>query len=215
MEILVTVGMSPWPFDRLIRAIKPLCAEHHVFAQTGTSRIVPPCPHAPFVPHAELIERIRTADVVITHAGNTVRLVQRAGKVPIAVARTARGEMANDHQVEYLHHEAQEGRVVAQWDLDALPQAVAGHRAVEAQLIAERKLDEPAPAAQISAMLDAEWDRLAQNPFRSHPLRRYAYAWDELAGQSGRHLDVGCSTGEFIGMLAASTPLECHGVDPH
>jgi len=54
MEVLVTVGMSAWPFDRLIRAILPLCAEHHVFAQTGTSKIIPPCPHAPFVPYAEL-----------------------------------------------------------------------------------------------------------------------------------------------------------------
>jgi SAM-dependent methyltransferase len=215
MEILVTVGMSAWPFDRLIRAIIPLCAEHHVFAQTGTSKIVPPCPHAPFVPYAELIERIRVADVVITHAGNTVRLVQRAGKVPIAVARTTQGEMANDHQVEYLRREANEGRVVAQWDLNLLPQAVAGHGAVEARLIAERKLDQPAPAGHVSTLLDAEWDRLARNPFRNHPLRRYAYAWDELAGESDRHLDVGCGTGEFIGGLAATTPLDCHGVDPH
>jgi hypothetical protein len=59
MEVLVTVGMSAWPFDRLIRAILPLCAEHHVFAQTGTSKIIPPCPHAPFVPYAELPVRTR------------------------------------------------------------------------------------------------------------------------------------------------------------
>lgn len=215
MNILVTVGMSAWPFDRLIRAIVPLCAEHDVFAQTGTSKIVPPCPHAPFVPYAEMTERIRAADVVITHAGNTVRLVQRAGKVPIAVARTARGEMANNHQVEYLYREAGEGRVIAQWDLDFLPQAVAGHRAVEARLIAQRKLVEPAPAARVAALLDSEWDRLARNPFRDHPLRRYAYAWDELAGQYGRHLDVGCGTGEFVGILAATTVLDCRGVDPH
>src|SRR5215468_8253051 len=102
MNVLVTVGMGAWPFDRLIRAIIPLCAVHRVFVQTGTSRIAPPCPHAPFLPYADLIERIRAADVVITHAGNTVRLVQRAGKVPIAVARRASlGEMSNDHQVAY------------------------------------------------------------------------------------------------------------------
>jgi SAM-dependent methyltransferase len=215
MDVLVTVGMGAWPFDRLIRAIIPLCAEHSVFAQTGTSKVVPPCPHAPFVPYADLIERIRVADVVVTHAGNTVRLVQRAGKVPIAVARTAPGEMANDHQVEYLRHEAREGRVVAQWDLDLLPQAVTEHRAVEARLIAERQLKQPVAAAQVAAVLDAQWDRLARNPFRAHPLRRYAYAWDELAGRSGRHLDVGCGTGEFLGILASTTPLNCHGVDPH
>src|SRR5438552_8881402 len=114
MDILVTVGMSPWPFDRLLKAILPLCGAHRVFAQTGTSKITPPCAHASFVPYAALLGRIRAADVVITHAGNTVRLVQRAGKVPIAVARTAvAGEMPNDHQVVYLRHEVREGRVVA------------------------------------------------------------------------------------------------------
>ena len=215
MDVLVTVGMGPWPFDRLIRAIIPLCVEHRVFVQTGTSKIVPPCPHAPFIPYAELIERIRAADVVITHAGNTVRLVQRAGKVPIAVARTATREMANDHQVEFLKHEAREGRVVAQWDLELLPQAVAGHFAVEERLMAERKLNQPVAAAHVIAVLDEHWDRLARNPFRDHPLRRYAYAWDELAAGSGRHLDVGCGTGDFLGLLASTTQLDCHGVDPH
>jgi hypothetical protein len=38
-RVLVTVGMGPWPFDRLIEAITPLCAEHEVFAQTGTSSV--------------------------------------------------------------------------------------------------------------------------------------------------------------------------------
>src|SRR5580704_3007962 len=206
MNILVTVGMGPWPFDRLLRAIAPLCAEHRVFAQTGTSKLVPPCSHAPFVPYIDLIERIRAADVVITHAGNTVRLVQRAGKVPIAVARmAAAGEMTNDHQVVYLRHEACEGRVVAQWDLDLLPQAVARHAAVEARLLTERKLNRPVTAAAVIALLDAHWDQLTRNPFRYHSLRRYAYAWDELAAGSGRHLDVGCGTGEFLGILASTT----------
>ena len=84
-RILVTVGMGPWPFDRLIRALGPLCAEHEVFAQTGTSAVTPPCLHQQFVPFSDLQERIVAAEVIITHAGNTVRLVQRAGKVPIAV----------------------------------------------------------------------------------------------------------------------------------
>src|SRR5689334_22810072 len=120
MDILVTVGMGPWPFDRLLRAIQPLCCEHRVFAQTGSSRVAVSCPSAPFLPRDDLLRRIHQADVVVTHAGNTVRLVQRAQKVPIAVARTAAaGEMPNDHQVEYLRHEERSGRVVAVWDVEA------------------------------------------------------------------------------------------------
>jgi SAM-dependent methyltransferase len=216
MDILVTVGMSAWPFDRLIRAIAPLCHEHRVFAQIGTSQISPPCQHAAFVPYGELIERMHAADVVITHAGNTVRLVQRTGKVPIAVARTAAaGEMPNDHQVEYLHHEEREGRVVAVWELDRLPAAVAGHAAAQARLVAERKLAASADPERVAAVLDGQWDRFTRNPFKQHPLRRYAYAWDELCTRSGRHLDIGCSTCEFLSDLAATTALDCHGVDPH
>ncbi|HEX7646218.1 MAG TPA: hypothetical protein VF450_02270, partial [Noviherbaspirillum sp.] len=52
--VLVTVSVSIWSFDRPIRTIVPLRAEHHGFAWTATSKIVPPCPHAPFAPCAEL-----------------------------------------------------------------------------------------------------------------------------------------------------------------
>jgi SAM-dependent methyltransferase len=55
----------------------------------------------------------------------------------------------------------------------------------------------------------------AANPFASHPLRRYAFAWQMLAGRRGRHLDVGCSTGDFLGVLHTGSPLTCEGADPH
>ena len=35
--LLVTVGMGPWPFNRLVTAVAPLCAYHDVFVQTGAS----------------------------------------------------------------------------------------------------------------------------------------------------------------------------------
>jgi ubiquinone/menaquinone biosynthesis C-methylase UbiE len=53
------------------------------------------------------------------------------------------------------------------------------------------------------------------NPFASHPMRRYHYAWMRLANRTGRHLDVGCGCGDFLGELSKSTSLECYGVDPH
>ncbi|MEO8289047.1 MAG: methyltransferase domain-containing protein [Chloroflexota bacterium] len=216
MNILVTVGMSSWPFDRLLRAVAPLCREHQVFAQTGTSKVIPPCPHAPFVSYQELLKRIHEADVVITHAGNTVRLVQRAGKVPIAIAREKMaGEMPNDHQVEFLRYEACWGRVVAIWDTDRLPQAVAEHPYMEVRLLSERKLANPADPLRVSALLDELFDSISCNPFQKHPLRRYAYAWEKLCSRSGKHLDVGCGTGDFLSVLASTTALECHGVDPH
>jgi UDP-N-acetylglucosamine transferase subunit ALG13 len=155
-RILITVGMGPWPFDRLIDAIGPLCADHDVFAQTGASSVRPPCPHRAFVSFSELESRIREADLVITHAGNTVRLVQRAGKVPVAVARqSARGEMANDHQVEYLRREERTGPVVAVWDVRELPDVVRAHGCEQDRLLRERPVPQPATPERIIGVLDA------------------------------------------------------------
>jgi UDP-N-acetylglucosamine transferase subunit ALG13 len=155
-RVLVTVGMGPWPFDRLIEAITPLCAEHEVFAQTGTSSLRPPCPHAAFVPFGELDALIAAVDIIITHAGNTVRLVQRAQKVPIAVARQAAlGEMANDHQVEYLRFEERTGPVQAVWDVRELPRAVLSHDAEQIRLLRERPVLPPASPDHIIETLDS------------------------------------------------------------
>lgn len=140
LDVFVTVGMGPWPFDRLVHAASRLAAHHHVFAQTGSSQVTPTCTFSPYISPAEVRMRIATADVIVTHAGNTVRLVQREGKVPIAVAReAARGEMSNDHQVRFLRQEEATGRVIAAWGaLDALGTCVRRHRAVETEILACR-----------------------------------------------------------------------------
>ena len=52
-------------------------------------------------------------------------------------------------------------------------------------------------------------------PFARHHLRRYAFAWQQLAGRDGRHLDLGCGDGDFLPALHAATSLECWGADPH
>lgn len=159
--ITVTVGMGRWPFDRLILGVSPLCSEHRVFMQTGTSTIRPPCPHAPFVPYDELMDRLRASDIVITHAGNTVRIVQRMGKVPIAVARQASlGEMGNDHQVDYLRYEEPRGPVIAVWDVDRLAEAVRGHPETQARLLAERPMSSPVDGRRVADLLDGLCYRL-------------------------------------------------------
>jgi SAM-dependent methyltransferase len=216
VRVLVTVGMSPWPFDRLIGSLPILAAEHDVFAQTGTATVAPPCRAAPFVAPARLEAEICRADVVVTHAGNTVRLVQRAGKVPVVVAREARrGEMVNDHQVEYLQEEERRGLVAAVWDVSRVAEVVRSHPERERLALERHRLPPPPDAASLADLLDGFWQRLRENPFSQHPLRRYAYAWDRLASRHGRHLDFGFGDGEFLAVLAATTALECHGVEPH
>jgi SAM-dependent methyltransferase/UDP-N-acetylglucosamine transferase subunit ALG13 len=216
VDVLVTVGMSRWPFDRLVTAVSSLAEEHRVFAQIGHAKVRPACPHARFIPFEELQSRLAAADVVVTHAGNTLRLAQRAGKVPIAIARRAAlGEMANDHQVEYLRHEERSGRVVALWEVERLPLAVNGHPDVEAALLAARPAPRPADGARVADLLEEFVTHLQPSPFERHPLRRYDYAWKALSRRSGRHLDVGCGSGEFLEVLDRTTELGCHGVDAH
>jgi len=141
MDIFVTVGMSSWPFDRLLSSIGALCDSHNVFAQVGVSEVQLPCPTSPFLPYPDLLNRIEKADIVITHAGNTVRLVQRLQKVPIAMARErAWGEMANDHQVKYLRYEELHGRVVGLWHGADLPMLVENHHETESRMLTTREL---------------------------------------------------------------------------
>lgn len=155
LDVLVTVGMGPRPFDRLIRALEDVSRSHRVFAQIGTSRVKPPCPHAAFLPYDEFLRRVAHADVVVTHAGNTVRVVQRLGRVPVAVARRqSHGEMGNDHQVEYLEHEAATGRVVALDDVARLAEAVASHPEVERRILAERPPPPPVDGEALADRLD-------------------------------------------------------------
>ena len=160
-RIVVTVGMGPWPFDRLVAAAEPLCAYHDVFVQTGASAMAPPCPHESYVPLDEMQRRLDDADVVVTHAGSTVRLVQRLGRVPIVVARRRElGEAANDRQVRFLRAEGRDGRVHALWDVTGLPAAVAAHAAVADRLLATRPLPPAVPDDRLVAVLDEICGRL-------------------------------------------------------
>ena len=216
--MFVTVGMGPWPFDRLLTALAPVVGGHDVFVQTGTSTVAIAAPSAPFLSWAETQQRLRDADVVITHAGNTVRLAQRLGKVPIAVAReSARGEMRNDHQVEYLAAERASGRVVVvEGDLHDLAARVDQHPQAEAaMLVAAAELPRPVPA-RLAAFLDRELiPEGAVNPFAAHATRRYRWAFDQLRGRTGRHLDIGVGDGEFCRALNLHTELRVIAGDAH
>lgn len=156
MNVFVTVGMGRWPFDRLIAAVDQLCATHAVVAQIGTSRIRPGCVHDKFLSYPDFTARLRWADAVVTHAGNTVRLVQRTGRVPVAVARErSRGEMGNDHQVHFLRQEQRLGRVVGVWDVENLADTVADHAEAEARLLVDRPLAPPTSADRLIETMDA------------------------------------------------------------
>jgi SAM-dependent methyltransferase len=206
-------------------ALPDVCTDHDVFVQTGCSTLTPPCPHASFLGYQETQQRIAAADVVITHAGNTIRLVQRLGKIPIAVAReAARREMRNDHQVAFLRTEVAAGRVVAlDGPLDGLADAVSRHPVREQALLLSGSSLSPVEGTKVADLLDAMADEdvashrrdPAVNPFERDPTARYRWAFDRLHGRTGRHLDLGIGDASFIAAVHRRTPLRVFGADPH
>ena len=113
------------------------------------------------LPFDEMRAHLEDADVVVTHAGNTVRLVQSRGRVPVAVARTAaHGEMRNDHQVAFLRAEETRGRVLAVWDVTDLPAVVDAHATLAAAILAERPAVPRADPVALADHLDAACARL-------------------------------------------------------
>jgi UDP-N-acetylglucosamine transferase subunit ALG13 len=127
--IVVTVGASRFPFDRLLRAVEALGAHEGLVVQHGPSQVRPS--HAscqPFMSFDELRSHMRSARVVVSHAGVGSMLVALAcGKRPYVVPRRREfGETVDDHQLESARRFAQAGMVTLVEDPSQLAEAVDG-----------------------------------------------------------------------------------------
>jgi UDP-N-acetylglucosamine transferase subunit ALG13 len=125
--IFVTVGASPFPFDRMLRGVGELPGER-LFVQHGPAE--PPAGVArsvDFLSFAELIEAVATADVVVSHAGaGSVICALKAGHTPVLVPRLQKyGETVDDHQLELARALEADGRALVAWDSDGIAEAVA------------------------------------------------------------------------------------------
>lgn len=141
--ILVTVGSSDFQFDRLIRGIEVIETDEEILVQHGPSTVRPKgamC--VPYLAFHELVEAVRNARVVITHAGvGSVLVAQMNGKKPIVVPRLARyGEVVDDHQLHFAERLAREEMVALVSDPAGLQQAVRSEQPHVAGLIATGSL---------------------------------------------------------------------------
>lgn len=102
--IFVTVG-TQLAFDRLIGAVDDWAGRNagvEVFAQTGPSTAVPKhLPHAQFVSPSRAEELMRSADLIVSHAGMGSLLTALRYQRPILILpRQAKlGEHRNEHQL--------------------------------------------------------------------------------------------------------------------
>ena len=126
--ILVTVGVSNLPFDRLVAAVDGLAAgDEAVVAQCGAARVRPERALSfDFLAFEELAELLAQARVVVCHAGiGSVALCLSGGLHPVVVPRLRRlGECVDDHQLTFARRLADLGLATAIEDVDELAEAV-------------------------------------------------------------------------------------------
>jgi UDP-N-acetylglucosamine transferase subunit ALG13 len=107
--IFVTVGTQPNGFLRCLKEVEALVKKYNikeeVVAQIGNTKFESEIIKTiPFVGETEFKEYIKTASLVITHAGSGAIFSSiKAGKKVIAVARLHEyNEMADNHQTELV-----------------------------------------------------------------------------------------------------------------
>lgn len=125
--IFATVGSTQFPFQRLVSALDDLPGEQ-LLAQHGP--VSPPANAArscAFMQFPEVIESMRQADVVISHAGaGSILCAVREGHTPVVVPRLKHyGEAVDDHQVEFAEALAETGNVIVVDDISRLASSVA------------------------------------------------------------------------------------------
>lgn len=130
VKIFVTVGSRNYPFDRLFKKLDELCEEGviqgEMFAQLGTSKYQPKhYGYKDFVSQDEFLEKVKWADIVVSHgASGSIMKALNEGKKVIAVTRLEKyGEHINDHQIQNNEAFAQNGYVLAVFEMDELGKA--------------------------------------------------------------------------------------------
>jgi UDP-N-acetylglucosamine transferase subunit ALG13 len=126
--ILVTVGVSNLPFDRLVAAVDGLAAEGEtVVAQYGAARTRPQRAVCfDYLPFVELQEWVSKARVVVCHAGiGSVAMCLSTGMHPVVVPRVKRlGESVDGHQLTFGRRLGELGLATVVEDVSELARVV-------------------------------------------------------------------------------------------
>jgi UDP-N-acetylglucosamine transferase subunit ALG13 len=158
--IFVSVGTNEAPFDRLLEAVASLRLDEDVVVQHGHSaRLGPPGARLlDFLSFEEMVDHIRDARVVVTHAGVGSAMVSLAnGKRPVVVPRRKSfAEAVDDHQLQLGRRLAHAGLVTFAEEPAGLAAAIAKHDGLATIVPATNSL-----AADISTFLSARITRPA------------------------------------------------------
>lgn len=126
--IFITVGTNEARFDRLLRAVAEIPLAERLLIQHGHSVRLerPDSELVDFLPFEGMVEAIRSARVVVTHAGvGSVMVALANGKRPVVVPRRkAFAEAVDDHQLQLGRRFAQAGLVTLVEDPEGLAEAL-------------------------------------------------------------------------------------------
>jgi len=150
--IFVTVGSHPtFIFQRLLDALVVLPLESLV-VQYGPGVCPPGVGVAmPWLSFTDILEQMRRADAVVTHAGvGSIFCARQLGHTPVVMPRLQRfGETVDDHQVELANALAPTGKVVIAWKESDLSTAL---RVATAHVADGAAAGDELPAAVHSAL---------------------------------------------------------------
>ena len=121
--IFVLLGTHEQQFNRLIKAVELLPSTMPKIIQYGYSNYKPEaCELYQFIQFDQVVEYMKTADVVITHSGTgCVMLALSLGRSPIVAPRYRRyGEHVDDHQLQLCNHLTSEALITPYYDTDNL-----------------------------------------------------------------------------------------------
>jgi UDP-N-acetylglucosamine transferase subunit ALG13 len=159
--ILVITGMDPFQFDRVVKAIDELVAEgkiqEEVLIQLGACTYIPKhCSHQKAFSFAEISEKIRESNVVLTHAGagSTLNCIHN-GKHPVMIPRLPQfNEVVDGHQIPFAERLSRFGLATHVIDMkDLLP-------AIESARTKNRVADRSA-AQGLVGFLNGYWNGLS------------------------------------------------------
>lgn len=126
--ILVTVGVSNLPFDRLLSAVDGLpTGSEDWIVQCGAGRVRPQGATCfDYLSYSTLEEYVAKARIVVCHAGiGSVAMCLSIGIHPIVVPRLQRlGECVDDHQVTFGRRLSELGLATLVEDVETLGEAV-------------------------------------------------------------------------------------------
>jgi beta-1,4-N-acetylglucosaminyltransferase len=143
--ILVTVGMHPSGFERLVKQMDEIAGriEEEVIIQTGGTNYAPQkAEHFSFATEEELRILCRKARVVVTHGGvGTILNVFQEGASVVVVPRLKKyGEVIDDHQLVFVQELEKQGKITAVYDVQRLEEALKMVDATPPELKRERRL---------------------------------------------------------------------------